>query len=524
MIGDFSVTTTSLRTVVLAERGLLGRVVIRVIADNVADQQGVGQTVRNMELGAQFVRHRVTHAEEGVSERDTGDSRGTVYALTGNRVLGTFVIGSRQVLFQQFQRLQRLAVRELRSQYGNVSFQGVSHRIQTTERTQRFRHIHHQVGIDNGHIRGQRVVCQRVFLTGRVIGHHGERRNFRTGTGSGSDRHHLGFDAHFRELVDTFTDIHKAQRQFFEVGFRMFVHDPHDFRRIHRGTAAQGDDHVWFKGVRQVGTFTYDGQRRVSFNFEEDFRLNTRSFQYGSDLIGIAVVEQEAVSHDQRAFVTIGNHFIQCDWQGATTEVDRFRKFVPQHVFSSLSNGFLVDQVFRTNVFRDGVTTPGTTTQSQGRREFEVVQVTDTTLRSRGVDQDTRGFHHLAEVSHASRLVVLVGVQARGVADTAHGDQFFCFGYRVFEIFCTVHSQRRRQFFVSKRLALVNVGHFTNQNFGGGRHGEACQFSDFGRWLTNDSRVQRAIFQDNVLNGFQLFTLQQVAAVAGETFANRVID
>lgn len=107
MIGDFSVTTTSLRTVVLAERGLLGRVVIRVIADNVADQQGVGQTVRNMELGAQFVRHRVTHAEEGVSERDTGDSRGTVYALTGNRVLGTFVIGSRQVLFQQFQRLQR---------------------------------------------------------------------------------------------------------------------------------------------------------------------------------------------------------------------------------------------------------------------------------------------------------------------------------------------------------------------------------------------------------------------------------
>nr|VXZ83549.1 Uncharacterised protein [Klebsiella pneumoniae] len=122
MIGDFSVTTTSLRTVVLAERGLLGRVVIRVIADNVADQQGVGQTVRNMELGTQFVRHRVTHAEEGVSERDTGDSRGTVYALTGNRVLGTFVIGSRQVLFQQFQRLQRLAVRELRSQYGNVSF------------------------------------------------------------------------------------------------------------------------------------------------------------------------------------------------------------------------------------------------------------------------------------------------------------------------------------------------------------------------------------------------------------------
>ncbi len=87
---------------------------------------------------------------------------------------------------------------------------------------------------------------------------------------------------------------------------------------------------------------------------------------------------------------------------------------MPQHVFSSLSNGFLVDQVFRTNVFRDGVTTPGTTTQRQGRCEFEVVQVTDTTLRGRGVDQDTRGFHHLTEVSNAFWLVILVSVQAGG--------------------------------------------------------------------------------------------------------------
>ncbi len=37
------------------------------------------------------------------------------------------------------------------------------------------------------------------------------------------------------------------------------------------------------KEFAEVGTFTYDGQRRVSFNFEEDFRFNTRCFQYGSD-------------------------------------------------------------------------------------------------------------------------------------------------------------------------------------------------------------------------------------------------
>ena len=197
---------------------------------------------------------------------------------------------------------------------------------------------------------------------------------------------------------------------------------------------------------------------------------------------------------------------------------------MPQHVFSSLSNGFLVDQVFRTNVFRDGVTTPGTTTQSQGRRKLKVIQVTDTTLRSRGVNQNTCGFHHLAEEGHASRLVILVGVQAGGMTDTAHRHQFFSFIHGVFEVFGAIHCQGRRQFFVSKRLAFINVGHFTNQNFGGGRNGEACQFGNFVCRLTNDSGVQRAVFQDDVLNRFQLFALQQVAAVAGETFTNGIVD
>ncbi|SAD78154.1 Uncharacterised protein [Enterobacter cloacae] len=304
----------------------------------------------------------------------------------------------------------------------------------------------------------------------------------------------------------------------------MFVHNPHDFRGIHWGTTTQGDNHIRLEGVSQLSTFTHNAQGRVSFNFKEHFSFNASRFQHRGDLVSVAVVEQETVSHDERTFVAISNHFIQRDWQRATAEVDRFRKFVPQHVFSSLSNGFLVDQVFWTNVFRDGVTTPGTTTQSQGRCEFEVVKVTDTTLGSRGVDQDTRSFHHLTEVSDAFWLVILVGVQARRVTDTAHGNQFLGFFYRVFEIFRTVHCQRRRQFFVCKRLAFVDNFHFTDQDFGCCRNGKACKFCNFVCWLTYDSGVQRAIFQDDVLNRFQLFALQQVAAVAGETFTNGVVN
>ena len=230
----------------------------------------------------------------------------------------------------------------------------------------------------------------------------------------------------------------------------MFVHHPHDFRRIHRGAAAQRDNHVRFKAVHLLGAFTHDAQRRVSLNFKEDFGFDTVRFQHARHLIGVAVVEQEAVGDDKGAFRTVGGHLFQRNRQRAAAEVDGFRKFMPQHVFCSLSHGFLVDKVFRSHVFRDGVTAPGAAAQRQRRRQLEVVEVADTALRSRGINQNTRSFHAVAEEVHARFLVVLVGIEAGGVADTAHRHQFFRFRYGVFEIAGAVHRQRRREFFMGK--------------------------------------------------------------------------
>ena len=109
------------------------------------------------------------------------------------------------------------------------------------------------------------------------------------------------------------------------------------------------------------------------------------------------------------------------------------------------------------------------------------------------------------------------------MTDTAHGNQFFRFIDCIFEVFRAVHRQSWGQFFVCKRFAFVNNLHFTNQNLGGCWYGEACQFSDFMRRLTNDSGVQTAVFQDDILNGFQLFALQHVATVASKTFTNGVV-
>ncbi len=170
--------------------------------------------------------------------------------------------------------------------------------------------------------------------------------------------YHFRFHAHFRELVDTFTDVHKAQRQFFEVSSDV-RYMTHDFRGVHRGTAAQRDDSRPAWKELAASALLPCAQRSESGRLQlKKTSVSTPAAFSTEDLVCIAVAEQEAVSHDERTFGTISNHFIQRDGQRATAEADRFRKFVPQHVFSSLSNGFLVDQGVSTNCFRDGVTTP----------------------------------------------------------------------------------------------------------------------------------------------------------------------
>src|SRR5574344_123615 len=178
VVSYFGITTTSLRTVVLRERSLLGRVVVGVVADHVADQQGISQTVRDVELGTQLVSHGVAHAQEGVGERDTSDGRGVVNLLTSNHVGLAVLVARRQVVLQQLQRLQSLTVRVLVSQHRHVSFHGVSHGINTTERTQGLRHVGNQVGVNDGHVRSQFVVSQRVLNASGIVSYYGEWSNF----------------------------------------------------------------------------------------------------------------------------------------------------------------------------------------------------------------------------------------------------------------------------------------------------------------------------------------------------------
>lgn len=131
MVSNLSIAAACLRTVVLAEGGLLGWIVIRVVANHVTNQQSVGQTVWNVELRAQFMRHGVTHAEEGVGKSDTGNGRRIVNTLTRHRIFRAVTVAGRQILFQQLQCLQRLTVRVFVGQYRYIGFQRMGDGIQT---------------------------------------------------------------------------------------------------------------------------------------------------------------------------------------------------------------------------------------------------------------------------------------------------------------------------------------------------------------------------------------------------------
>ena len=73
-------------------------------------------------------------------------------------------------------------------------------------------------------------------------------------------------------------------------------------------------------------------------------------------------------------------------------------------------------------------------------------------------------------------------------------------------------------------LRLIHQFYLTNQDFSARWHAETRHLRNFECWLTDDSGVQTAIFQNDILDRTQFSTLQHVAAMAGETFTHGVIN
>ena len=232
----------------------------------------------------------------------------------------------------------------------------------------------------------------------------------------------------------------------------------------------------------------------------------------------ITVLVKEGVCNDEATFLA---HYIfqliQSNRQAAFFEVNFFRGSHPEHVLSPLSNSFDIDQVFYTNIFGYGVSSPGTTAKCQGRNKFEVVKVSDATLRRRSIDQDTTGLHGCCMFCHFFFLIY-IDVKGRCMSVSAVSYELFCFCNCFIKCFCFVHGKYRRQFLMRKFFTDVYRFYFTDQDLGFCRNFYTCHLSDRSCFLSNDLCIQCAVDQNCFSYFFDFVFLKEIASSVLELF------
>ena len=355
-------------------------------------------------------------------------------------------------------------------------------------------HMVDEIGVDNCHIRRQRIIGNRVFNMGFVIGDDCKRRHFGTGARGGRDGNHHRLFTQFGNSADTFADIHKTHGNVFKVNLRMLVHQPDDFGRVHRRTAAQSDKHVGLVRTNHGQSFVNRRQSRIRLDVKEDLIVNIHFFQNSGYIVNGAGIEQIAVGDDKGAFFAF--QLAQRLIDGSAFEINFRGNPEPQHIFSPFGNGFVIQQMFDANVFADGVSAPGTAAERQRRLQLEIEQVADAALRRRRIDQQTAGRKFGGKIVDPF-LRTAVGIKYRSMADASQIDKLQRHICRPVKIVGFIQRQNRRQFFMRKRIGSVGRGFFADQHFGMRGNIKPGQFGNGCRTLADDCRIDRHFFRQN---------------------------
>ena len=209
--------------------------------------------------------------------------------------------------------------------------------------------------------------------------------------------------------------------------------------------------------------------------------------------------------------------------QTALLKVYLLRCAEPQHILSPLSNSLNVQQMLHAYVLRYRVAAPGAAAQCQRRSQLEVVQITDTAVRRRSINQDTAGFHCFC-VLHNLFLLIYVNVQGSSMSVTAVCNQTLSLYNCLVKGLSLVHSQYRRQLLMSKFLADIYRLNLTDQNLGITRILNASQLCNLISALSYNLCIQRTIDQNGLSYLIQLFRLQEVATAVCEFFLYFIIN
>ena len=284
VVGDHAVT-------------LFRRRVFCVIGDDLGQIHRVRRAVNDMravilERRARLVRHGVHDAQKGVRERLPRKALRVVHF--GTRFHIAVVRGNKFFLDHldgvNGKRIGIIAVRRR-----NVRLNRVRDRVHARVRHQFLRHSFGEVGIDDRHVGRDLEIRDGVFDTVLIVGDNGERRDFgRRARGRGDRaemrlRSQLGQPEHL---------AHVLKRR-----IRIFIFDPHGFRRVDGRASAHGNDPIGLEFLHRRRALHHGFHRRIGFDALEHFHFHARFLQIADRFIEEAeAFHRPAADADHGAF------------------------------------------------------------------------------------------------------------------------------------------------------------------------------------------------------------------------------
>ena len=526
--GDLEVALKTVGVAVLRERTHLARHRIGVEAEHFFHHERIGDTVRYVVECTELVGHRVHYAEERIGESHTGDRGGISHLLTGDGIsalLNGCIVASGEIREDRLERTNGKTVGIVRREHRSVSLESVGDGVDARSARKAGRRGHLHIGVDNRHRRHKLVVGERILSTRRLVGDDGERSYFGAGTRRSRDADERRLDAHLREAVDALADVHKAHRHIIEVGLGVFIENPHDLRRVHGAAAADGDDDVGIEAGHELSAFLGASERRIRSNVREGREHDTLGRERLLDRLGIAVGVEEGVGYDERALLLhFFTEFTEREREATLLLVNLLGSAEPQHIFSSHCNRLYIDKMFNTNVLRNGVAAPAAAAESERRSELEVVNVADTALRARSINENTAGFHAGCELSYLFLLVDLIEINGARVAVAAVGNEFLGLLEGVLDILGAIHRKNGRELFVSELFGELNALDFTDKDLSVVINLKSGERGDRDGLLADDLGVKSAVDENRLAGLLEFSVAEEVAAHLAEESLNLVVD
>ena len=139
----------------------------------------------------------------------------------------------------------------------------------------------------------------------------------------------------------------------------MLIENPHDFRRVHRGAAAESDYRVGLKSSHLLNALFGALESRVGSNVAESRVDNAHLVELIGYRLGVAVFVKEVIGDDERSLLAHDVlELVERDGQAALLDVDLLRCSEPKHVLSPLSHSLDVDKMLDADVLADAVAAP----------------------------------------------------------------------------------------------------------------------------------------------------------------------